>query len=162
MWLIIAANPNFVQRLIRGWRRLCVSMGLIVSKCEGQGHVKQGHQKKMLHVCCATHFYVSFGTQNTMVAFIFRFDSRNDQYKVKLSQKTSNFQDQKFLLKTYVSCPVLSQNSKNVIYFYERQFKMSKIALKKWRHQLSLFFFYHCTTKNKDIDFKFGMYVFCM
>ena len=30
-------------------------MGLIVSKGQGQGQVKQGHQMKMLHVCRAKH-----------------------------------------------------------------------------------------------------------
>ena len=29
-------------------------------------------------------FYGSFGTQNTMMAFILRFDTRKGQYKVKL------------------------------------------------------------------------------
>ena len=37
MWLIIAAKPNFAQRLLRSCQRLCVSMGLIVSKGQGQG-----------------------------------------------------------------------------------------------------------------------------
>ena len=34
------------------------------------------------HMLCG-----SFGTQNTMVAFIFRYDPRKGQYKVKLGQK---------------------------------------------------------------------------
>ena len=32
-------------------------------------------------------FYGTFGTQNTMVALIFRFDPRKGQYKVKLIRK---------------------------------------------------------------------------
>ena len=102
--------------------------------------------------------YGSFVTQNTMVAFIFSFDPRKGQRKVKISQKRST--DQTFLLKTCLYCPVLSQNSKNVI-FYVRQFKMPKIALKKVTSS-TLPVFYHCTAKNKDVDLKFGMYVFCM
>ena len=85
--------------------------------------------------CCISvvrhMFYGSFGTQNTMVAFIFRFDPRKGQYKVKLGQKRSNFQNQNFHLKTCLSCPVLSQDSKNVIYFYVRQLEMPKIAFQK-------------------------------
>ena len=30
-------------------------MGLILSKAQGQGQLKQGHQMKMLHKCGATH-----------------------------------------------------------------------------------------------------------
>ena len=107
-------------------------------------------------------FYGSFGTQNTMVAFIFRFDPRKGQYKVKLGQKMSNFQNQNFHLKTCLSCPVLSQDSKNVIYFYVRQLEMSKIAFQKSDVINFTCFFDHRTAKFKDIALKFGMCVVCM
>ena len=107
-------------------------------------------------------FYGSFGTQNTMVAFIFGFDPRKGQYKVKLGQKRSNFQNQNFLLKTNLSCPVLSQDSKNVIYFYVRQLEMPKIAFQKSDVITFIWFFDHCTAKYKDIALKFCMYVVCM
>ena len=44
MWLIIAAKPNFAQRLLRSCQRLCVSMGLIVSKGQGQGQVRSPNE----------------------------------------------------------------------------------------------------------------------
>ena len=69
-------------------------------------------------------FYGSFGTQNTAVACIFRFDPRKGQYNVKIGQIRSNFQSQNFLPITCLSCPASSKNSKNVIYFYVRQLEM--------------------------------------
>ena len=58
-------------------------------------------------------------------------------YKVKLGQKGQtgskrpNFHNQKFLPKTYLSCPGLSQDSKNVSYFYLGQLEMPKIVFQK-------------------------------
>ena len=43
-------------------------------------------------------FYGSFGMQNTMVAFIFRFDPREGQYKVKLDKKGQFFKITMFIL----------------------------------------------------------------
>ena len=71
-------------------------MGLIVSK--GQANVRSS--KVNIRKCCMSvvqhMFYGSFGTQNTMVAFSFRFDPRKGEYKVKLGQKGSNFQNKKY------------------------------------------------------------------
>ena len=75
-------------------------------------------------------FYGSFGTQNSMVTFIFKFDPRKGQLQVKLGQIRSNFKIQNFLTKVYLFCAVLSQDSKNVTYFYLRQLEMKKMHFK--------------------------------
>ena len=107
-------------------------------------------------------FYRSFGTQNSIVTFIFKFDQRKSQLQVKLGQIRSNFKIKNFLTKIYLYCAVLSQDSKNAIYFYVRQLKMPKKNISKiWRQHLYLLFC-HCTTKNKDIALKFCMSVVCM
>ena len=96
-------------------------------------------------------FYRLFGTQNTMVAFISRFDPRKGQYKVKPGQTRSNLQNQNFLPKSCLFYPVLSQDSKNVIYIYLRQLEMPKIEFQKSDVITFTRFFYHCMAKNKDI-----------
>ena len=77
------------------------------------------------------------------------------QFKVKLGQIRSNFQIKKY--KTCISYPVLSQDSKDVIYFYVRQLECQKVM----SSHLPVFFFYQCTAKNEDIALKFGMCVVC-
>ena len=49
-------------------------------------------------------FYGSFGTQNSMVTSISKFDPSKVQCQVKLGQISSNFQNQIFLIKT---CPAV-------------------------------------------------------
>ena len=44
-------------------------------------------------------FYGSFGTQNSMMTFIFKFDLRKGQFRVKLDQIGSKFQIRNFLIK---------------------------------------------------------------
>ena len=73
-------------------------------------------------------FYRSFGTQNSMVTYIFKFELRKSQSQFKLSQIKSNFQIQNCLTETCLCCSVLSKHSKSVIYFVVRQLKMPKIA----------------------------------
>ena len=86
----------------------------------------------MLHKCRATHvLYGSFGTQKTMVTFISEIDRRKGQFKVKLGQIRSNFKTQNFLTKTCLSYPLLSQDSKNVTYFFLRQLQIQKQHFKK-------------------------------
>ena len=65
-----------------------------------------------------------------MVTFISKFDTRKGQLQVKLGQIRSNIKIQYFRTKLCLSCAVLSQDSKNVIYVYVRQIKMLKIAFK--------------------------------
>ena len=84
----------------------------------------------MLLKCRATHvLWVMF--YGTIVTFIFKFDPRKGQLQVKLGQIRSNFKIQNFLFKICLSCAVLSEFSKNVIYFYVRQLKMPKTAFQK-------------------------------
>ena len=55
---------------------------------------------KMLHDCRATHVLWIIGDAEHDVAFIFRFDPRKGQCKVKLGQIRSNFPNQDFLPNT--------------------------------------------------------------
>ena len=67
-----------------------------------------------------------------------------------------------FLTKVYLSCAVLSQDPKNVIYFYVRQLEVPKIAFQICDVITFTCFFGHCTGNNKDIALKLCMLVFCM
>ena len=107
-------------------------------------------------------FYGPFGTQNSMVTFIFKFDPRKGQLQVKLGQIRSNFKIQNFLTKICLSCADLSQDSKNVIYFYVRQLEMPQNAFQKCDVITFTWFLGHCTAKNKDIALKFCLHVVCM
>ena len=59
-------------------------------------------------------FRESFGTQNLIVTFVFKYGPRKGQFQVKLGE-ISKF---KIFLQEYASRPVLSQDSRNAIYFY--------------------------------------------
>ena len=99
-------------------------------------------------------FYGSYGTQNTMVAFIIRFGPRKGQYKVKLGQIRSDFQNQHFLAKACLSCRVSSQDCKNAICFYLRQLETPKIAFRKADVITFTNFVDHCTANNKKYCFE--------
>ena len=161
-WLITAASPNFPKRLSKGWRRWYLSDELIISK--GQGQVKLGHQIKMPQECRATYVLWAIWKQKPIAIFLCKFDPRKGQFQINIGLIRSNFQIQNFLLKTCLSYPLLSQDSRNVIYFYVRQLEMPKIAFKNVTLSRLPFhiIFYHFTALNRDIALKFGMYVVCM
>ena len=71
---------------------------------------------KMLHVCRAAHVLWVIWNAEYDGGIHLRLDLRKGQYKVKLGQKSSNFHNQNCHLKTCLSCPVLSQDSRNVIF----------------------------------------------
>ena len=71
-------------------------------------------------------FYGSFGTQNLMVTFIFKFYPSKGQLLAKLGQLRSNFKILNFLTKTCLYCADLPQDSKKC-HFYV-QIEMPKIA----------------------------------
>ena len=75
-------------------------------------------------------FYGSFRTQNQIVTFIFKFHPRKGQSQVKLGQVRLNFKIHNFVTEICLSCAVLYQDSKNVIYIYVQQLKMPKSAFK--------------------------------
>ena len=77
-------------------------------------------------------FYGSFGMQNAIVAFIFKFDPRKRQFLVTQGQIRSSFKIPNFLTNICLSCAGLSKDSKNIIYFYVQQLKMLNIAFQKW------------------------------
>ena len=106
-------------------------------------------------------FYGLFGTQNLMVTLILKFYPRKGQVEVKLGQIRSNFKIQNFLAKICLSCADVSQDSKNVIYFYVRQLEMPKNAFQKYDAITFTWFFGHCTVKNKDISLKI-LHVCCL
>ena len=53
------------------------------------------------------------------------------QGQAKFRSKKSNFETQKFIFRTYLSCPVLSQDSKNVIFFAVQKIELHKKRFKK-------------------------------
>ena len=114
----------------------------------------------MLHECHVTHvLWVIWDTEFDDNIHS-KFDPRKGQYQVKLGQIRWNIQIQNFLTETSLSCPVLAQDSRNVIYCYVRQLEMPKMRLKMASPPLPVFG--NCTAKNKAIAMKFCMHVRCM
>ena len=74
----------------------------------------------------------------------------------------SSSQVENLRTKTDLSCPDLSQDSKNVICYYVRQLKMPKKSFKKVALPLSGRYFDYCTAKTKGIASKFYMCIVCM
>ena len=105
-------------------------------------------------------FYGSFGTHNSMVTFIFKFDHREGQLQVKLGQISE------FKVFFYKKCAYLVQFCLRIPKYYLllcQPIRNTKNCISKtWRRHLYLFFFGHCTAKNKDIALKFCMRVVCM
>ena len=106
-------------------------------------------------------FQGSFGTQISMVMFIFNLVLRKGQCRVKLGRKRSNFQIHDFLSKICLSRPVLLRIPKMSNIFTHDNYKCKKLRLKVRSSHLHVCF-YHCTAKNKDIPLKFGMRGVCM
>ena len=64
--------------------------------------------------------YYSFGTQNSMVTFVFKFDPTKDQLQVKLGQIRSNFRIHFFLQKcTYLAQFCLRIPKMSVTFMYD-------------------------------------------
>ena len=82
-----------------------------------------------------THVLRVNETPNSMVKIILRFGPRSGQIMV---QKGELLKLAHFLLKTYLPCPVLYQDSKDVICFDVGQTKMRKKYIKKRRYHLPL------------------------
>ena len=79
-----------------------------------------------------------------------KYNPRKGQFQVKIGKIRSNFKIQNFLTKTCLSYAELSQNLKNIIYFYVRQLEMQKKKHSKmWRHDLYLFFLAIAQPKTK-------------
>ena len=120
---------------------------------QGQGQVKWAHHMKLQHGYRVTHILWVIWHYNLMMILIFTFHLRSGQVQVKKGQ-ISNIEI--FILKTHLSCPVLSENSKNVICFVVPQLKIPKNrASKKVISLPFLYFLGHCTAKNKDVGLKF-------
>ena len=106
-------------------------------------------------------FYGSLWTQNSMVAFFFKFDLRKGQMQVKLGQIRSNFKIQKILIKTYLICYDLSQNSKKCLLFLCTKIRITKHCISKiWRHHLYLFFFTIAQAKTKILPWNLACFLF--
>ena len=103
-------------------------------------------------------FYGSFGAQNTMVAFISKFDPRKGEYEVKLGQKRSNFENKKLLKHAYLVQFCLKIPKMLLIFTYGN-LKCQKIIKKVTSSPLPVF--YHCTAKCKGYCFEIW-YVCCL
>ena len=108
---------------------------------------------KIWHECRVTHVL--------WVIWHVEFDVDTHYYiRPKVRSKRSNFENQDFLLKTYLSCPLLSQDSKNVIFFFpydNQKFQINRVS--KMVAITSTCFLGHCAAKNKDIGLKFCTHV---
>ena len=86
-------------------------------------------------------YYGSFGTQNSMVTFIFKLHPRKGQLHVKIGYIMSNFKIQNFPLQICLSCADLSQDSKKCHLFLCKTIRNAKNCISKmWRHYLHLVF----------------------
>ena len=103
-------------------------------------------------------FYGSLETQNSMLTFIFKFDPRKGQLQVNISSIRSYFKTRNRITKVCLSYAVFSQDSKKKII---RHLEIPKITFQKC-DVITLTFFGHCTSKNKDIGLKFCLLVVCM
>ena len=109
-------------------------------------------------------FYGSFGTQNQMMAFVFKFGLRKGQCQVKIGQNRSNFQMHYFITKTCLSCLVyyFSGFQRCYMFFAYDNYKCQKLRFQKVTTSPLPVFCYHCTAKSKDFTLKFGVRVVCM
>ena len=82
----------------------------------------------MLFRCHATHFYVSFGTQNLMVTIIFKFDPRKGELPVKLGQIRLNFKIQNLQKYAYLVQICLRIPTMSFIFIYDN--KCQKVHFK--------------------------------
>ena len=82
-----------------------------------------------------------------MMTLNFTLDLRSGQ----VPGERPNFENQNFLPNTYLSCPVVSQDSKNDICFVVRQLEIRKIKFQKVDVITITRFLGYCTAKNKDI-----------
>ena len=82
----------------------------------------------MLFKCRVTHVLWVIWDAEFAGDIPFKFDPKKGQLQVKQGQIMSNVKIQNFPTKVYLSCAVLSQDSKKYICFYVRQLEMRKIA----------------------------------
>ena len=76
--------------------------------------------------------YVPFGKQNLMMTSFSKFDPGKGQCQVKLGQISSVFKiKKKILIKPWLPCLALSQDSKNVNNYHVQQLEMPKNAFQK-------------------------------
>ena len=119
---------------------------------------QKSHQMKMLHECLG-----SFGTHNLMVTFVFKIFCEERSMPDQTRSNWFKFSGSIFYNKSILSsCPVLLQDSKNVICFHVRHLEIPKIALQKMTISSFLVCFYHSAAKNKDVALKCCMRVVCM
>ena len=113
----------------------------------------------MLHI--VRHMFCeSIAKQNLMVTLISIFSPRKGQSQVKPDQIRSNFQIRNFHTKTYLSCQVLSQDSRNVIHFDVRQLKMPEMRFKKVTSPLPTWFLAIAQPKIKILFWNFVCLLF--
>ena len=112
--------------------------------------------------CCMSvkrhMFYGPFGTQNSMVAIIFKLGHRKCQCQVKVGQIRSNFQIQNFITKM----PILSSfvsGFQECYLFLRTTFKMPKTTSQKVTASFLLF---SPLQSKKDMTLEFGMCVVCL
>ena len=103
-----------------------------------------------------------FGTQNKMVAFIFRFNPRKGQHKVKLGQKGQIFKI-KFLPKNIPIVSSFVSGFQKMSFIFLRTIIRNAIKCISKSDVINFTcLFYHCSAKYKAIALKFSLCVVCM
>ena len=74
--------------------------------------------------------YGPFGTQSSMVTFIFTSGLRTGQYQVKIGQVRPNYRIQNVVIKTYLSSLLSLDAKKSSIFMYEN-YEYQKLRFKK-------------------------------
>ena len=128
------------------------------------GQIRSPNQNvvaSQIKVSCGTCFMGHLGRKIWWWHLFFKFDARKDQLQVKLGQIRSNLEIQNFLTRICLSFEDLSQDSKNVIYFYVRRLEMPKKHLKNVTSS-PLPAFLAIEQPKKDVALKFCMHVVCL
>ena len=75
--------------------------------------------------------YGSFGVQNTMVAFVFRFDPREGEYKIEIGQKGQIFKIKKKLKKNMDILSSFVSEFQKCYYFLRTAIRNAKNSFQK-------------------------------
>ena len=92
-----------------------------------------------------------------MVTLTYKVGKRKGQYQDKLSQIRPNFHIHNFHTKACLSCPVWSQDSKNVIYCFDENQESQKCVSKSAVITFNCFSFWQLHSKNKNPAMEFLM-----
>ena len=137
--LITAANPNSAKRLPKGMKKIAYRYGHYTKEKSRSGQIRSPN-KNVVEVSCDTCFMGYLGRRIRWRHSFLNLARWKVNFKWKLGPIRSYFKIH-FFYKARLSCPVSSQNSKNVIYFLCTTIRSAKKCVSEmWRHHLYLVF----------------------